>query len=111
MKFLPLLASLVVAALGTWFLVGTLGNQTLQRGLQKRQDDIQARQLAIQNIQQTLQVQQQQIDAASQLENQTGPAIIRDLAELQLAKKNLSIARVLGKYGITATPDQPPKVK
>ncbi len=93
--------------LGVWFLTGTLSNQTLQRGLQKQQDDIQARQLAIQTFQQQLQLQQQRIDAAAQLSNQTGPAIIRDLAELQLANNNRSLARVLQKHGITATADTP----
>jgi len=107
LKIPTLLAAIAVLGLGAWFLQGTLANQALQRALQNQQDDIQARQLAIQNIQQTLQLQQQRIDAASQLANQTGPALIRDLAELQLAKNNLSIARILRKYGITATPDQP----
>jgi hypothetical protein len=94
--------------LSLWFLVGTWSNQSTQRGLQKQQDEIQARQLTIQNQQQQLQAQQQQIDSGSQLANQVGPAMIRDLAALQLQNKNKDIADLLKKYGIEARADQPP---
>ncbi len=93
--------------LGLWFLGSSFGNQGLQRTLQKKQDDIQARQQAIQTQQQQLQAQQQQIDAGTQLSQQVGPAMIRDLAALQLEKNNLKIAQLLQKYGIEATPNTP----
>ena len=90
--------------LSLWFLVGTWSNQSLQRGLQKQQDEIQVGQNAIQQQQQKLQAQQQQIDAASQLANQVGPAMIRDLATLQIQNKNQKIGTILKKYGIEAKP-------
>ena len=93
--------------LSLWFLVGNWSNQSHQRGLQKQQDDIQARQLTIQNQQQQLQAQQQQIDSGAQLANQVGPAMIRDLAALQLENKNQDIADLLKKYGIEARSEQP----
>lgn len=112
------LASLATSGLALllslWFLIGTWSNQSIQRGLQKKQDEIQARQLTIQNQQQQLQVQQQQIDSGSQLANQVGPALIRDLAALQLENKNRDIGDLLKKYGIEARPNDtanPPQNK
>ncbi len=97
--------------LGLWFLGSSFGNQGLQRTLQKKQDDIQARQLAIQAQQQQLQAQQQQIDAGTQLSQQVGPAMIRDLAALQIEKNNKKIGQLLLKYGIEAklNPAEPAK--
>jgi len=94
-------------ALGLWFLGSSFGNQGLQRTLQKKQDDIQARQLAIQAQQQQLQSQQQLIDAGTQLAQQVGPAMIRDLAALQVEKNNKKIAQMLQKYGIEAKANAP----
>lgn len=88
--------------LSLWFLVSNWSNQSLQRGLQTQQDEIQASQLAIQSKQQQLQAQQQVIDASSQLANQVGPSMIRDLAALQIQNKNQEIAKLLKKYGIEA---------
>jgi ABC-type microcin C transport system permease subunit YejB len=82
--------------------VSNWSNQSLQRGLQNQQDEIQAHQLTIQSQQQQLQAQQQLIDSASQLANQVGPSVIRDLATLQLQNKNQKIAALLKKYGIEA---------
>lgn len=59
---------------------------------------------AIQAQQQRLQAQQQQIDAAAQLANQVGPAMIRDMATLQIQNKNQKIGAILKKYGIEAKP-------
>jgi hypothetical protein len=67
--------------------------------------EIQANQLAIQSKQQQLQAQQQVIDASSQLANQVGPSMIRDLASLQIQNKNQAIAALLKKYGIEAKPN------
>jgi hypothetical protein len=39
-----------------------------------------------------------------QLANQVGPAMIRDLAELQIQNRNQKIATLLKKYGIEAQP-------
>ena len=101
-------ASGISVLLGLWFLGSSFGNQGLQRTLQKKQDDIQARQAAIQTQQQELQSQQQLIDAGSQLAQQVGPAMIRDLASLQLDKNNKKIAQLLLKYGIEAKANPAP---
>jgi hypothetical protein len=94
-------ASGISVLLGLWFLGSSFGNQGLQRTLQKKQDDIQAQQ-------QELQSQQQLIDAGSQLAQQVGPAMIRDLAALQLDKNNKKIAQLLLKYGIEAKANPAP---
>jgi uncharacterized membrane protein YhiD involved in acid resistance len=115
MTKLPLITTAtsgLALVLALWFLVGTWSNQGLQNSLQRQQEDIQARELTIQSQQQQLQSQQQQIDAGSQLANQLGPAIIRDLAALQVDNENSKIEALLTKYGITATPraeDEPAK--
>lgn len=95
----------IAVLLSLWFLVANWSNQSLQRGLQQQQDEIQASQLTIQSKQQQLQAQQQVIDASSQLANQVGPAMIRDLASLQIQNKNQAIATLLKKYGIEAKPN------
>ncbi len=95
----------LAVVLSLWFLIGTWTNQSVQRSLQNQQDDIQARQTAIQGQQQILQAQQQQIESAAQLANQVGPAIIRDLAALQIQSKNSKIEALLKKYGIEAKPN------
>ncbi len=95
----------IAVLLSLWFLVSNWSNQNLQRGLQQQQDEIQATQLTIQSKQQQLQAQQQVIDASSQLANQVGPAMIRDLASLQIQNKNQAIATLLKKYGIEAKPN------
>ena len=64
------------------------------------QDEIQAHQLAIQGQQQQLQAQQQQIEAAAQLQNQIGPAMLRDLAQISVSNKNNKITELLKKYGM-----------
>ena len=86
--------------LSLWFLVGTWSNQSFETKLLKLQDEIQAHQLTIQGQQQQLQAQQQQIEAAAQLQNQIGPAILRDLAQLSVASKNNKITELLKKYGM-----------
>ena len=92
----------VALLLSLWFLVSTWSNQGLQRNLQKQQDAIQAQQLALQTLQQQFQAQQQQIESGAQLSNQVGPALIRDLAQLQIQNKNPRIETLLKKYGIEA---------
>jgi len=86
--------------LSLWYLAGTWSNQSTEGKLLKQQDEIQSHQLAIQSQQQQLQSQQQQIEAASQLQNQIGPAMLRDLAQLSVANKNTKITQLLKKYGL-----------
>jgi hypothetical protein len=93
--------------LSLWLLIGTWSNHSAQRSLQAQQDEIQSRQLAIQSQQQQLQAQQQQIDAGAQLANQVGPAMLRDLAEISVAKKNKKITDLLKKYGLEVSANPP----
>lgn len=86
--------------LSLWFLVGTWSNQSSETKLLKLQDEIQAHQLVIQGQQQQLQAQQQQVEAAAQLQNQIGPALLRDLAQLSVANKNTKITELFKKYGL-----------
>ena len=50
----------------------------------------------------------QRIDSGAQLANQLGPAMLRDLAALQLQNKNQKIADLLKKYGVEARAEQAP---
>jgi hypothetical protein len=104
LSLFPTAASALAVLLSIWFLIGTWSNQNIQRSLQKQQEEIQTRQIALQSQQQQLQLQQQQIDSGMQLANQVGPAMIRDLAELQIQNRNQKIATLLKKYGIEAQP-------
>lgn len=93
-------ASTLALVLAAWLFVSSSSNITLQSALQKQQDEIQTRQQAVQLQQQQLQSQQQQIESGAQLAQQVGPAVLRDLAELQVQNKNLRIRDLLKKYGL-----------
>lgn len=101
-------ASSLVVLLSLWLFVGSWSVHSKQGAVQSLQEKIQARQLAIQSQQQQLQVQQQRIDSGAQLANQLGPAMLRDLAALQLQNKNQKIADLLKKYGVEARAEQAP---
>lgn len=101
-----LLVSLAALALAAWGAIDTLGNRKLQAGIQARQDQILALQSEIQALQQQLQAQQQQIEAATQLANQAGPAVLNELANIQLSKGNVAIGVLLQRYGVQARPPQ-----
>ncbi len=96
--------------LSVWFLVGTWANQSTEGKLLKQQDEIQAHQLAVQSQQQQLQAQRQQMEGAAQLQNQIGPAMLRDLAQLSVSNKNTKITNLLKKYGleVNVTPNGAP---
>ena len=102
-------SALIALCLSAWLFFGSAANNRLQVELQRRQDDIQARQQALQTQQQQYQAQQQQIEAGAQLAQQVGPAVLRDLASLQIQNKNAKIAALLKKFGIEAkeNPAQP----
>lgn len=96
-------AAVLALLLSVSFLFVSRENQALQSKLQKRQTEIQTQQQEIQLQQQELQAKQQQINAAAQLSKETGPAILRDLAGLQLQNKNEKIRKLLNKFGVQAT--------
>lgn len=98
------LAALAALALSGWLVFGTWKNGNLQRGIQARQDRILAIQSEIQGLQQQLQAQQQSIEAATQLANQAGPAILNELATLQVKNGNIALGVLLQKHGVETRP-------
>lgn len=107
-KFVFTAVSSLVVLLSLWLFVGSWSFHSKQGAVQALQEKIQARQLAIQSQQQQIQLQQQRIDSGAQLANQVGPAMLRDLAALQLQNKNQKIADLLKKYGVEARAEQAP---
>jgi peptidoglycan hydrolase CwlO-like protein len=102
------IVALAAGGLAFWIFISTLGNSRLQQGLQLQQDQILALQSEIQGLQQELQLQQQQIETASQLNNQIGPAILNELATIQIKNNNIALAVFIQKHGIQANPPAPP---
>lgn len=102
MKRFPLsaFAAGLALALSVWLGLGTLGNSGRQDGVRAREAEILALQSRIQGLQQRLQAQQQQIDTGNQLAAQTGPAILRDLMDLQAKNRNIALAVFLQKHGV-----------
>jgi peptidoglycan hydrolase CwlO-like protein len=107
-NFLVNIVALAAGGLAFWIFISTLGNSRLQQGLQLQQDQILALQSEIQGLQQELQLQQQQIETASQLNNQIGPAILNELATIQIKNNNIALAVFIQKHGIQANPPAPP---
>jgi len=103
--FLSTGAASLALVLGAWLFFSNDTNIHLQGELQRRQDQIQTRQQAVQLQQQQLQAQQQQIESGAQISQQVGPAVLRDLAALQVQNKNARIATLLKKYGIEVKPN------
>ena len=93
-------AATLTLVLSVWFLAGSASNNDLQGKLQNKQGEIQTLQQSVQLQQQQLQAQQQQVEAGTKLAEQVGPAVLRDLANLQVQNKNARISALLKKYGI-----------
>ena len=111
MKSLPFViatgASALSLLLGLWlfFLGGT--NQGLQNDLQKFQQEVQSQQQILQVKQQQFQVQQEQINAAQQISQQVGPALLRDMAVASI--KNDKIKKILSSHGYNVEQKDEPK--
>jgi peptidoglycan hydrolase CwlO-like protein len=110
------LAALLSLVLSASIVFQTVGNSKLQQAGQAKDAEIQAIQTEIQTLQQQLQTQQKQIESANQLANQAGPAILSELATLQVKNNNMALGVFLQKHGVqvrdtapqSSTP-QPPK--
>jgi peptidoglycan hydrolase CwlO-like protein len=110
------LAALLALVLSASIVFQTVGNSKLQQAGQAKDAEIQAIQTEIQSLQQQLQTQQKQIESANQLANQAGPAILSELATLQVKNNNMALGVFLQKHGVqvrdtapqSSTP-QPPK--
>jgi len=110
------LAALLALVLSASIVFQTVGNSKLQQAGQAKDAEIQAIQTEIQTLQQQLQTQQKQIESANQLANQAGPAILSELATLQVKNNNMALGVFLQKHGVqvrdtapqSSTP-QPPK--
>jgi ABC-type uncharacterized transport system ATPase subunit len=90
----------VAAALGLWLVFSGFSNTSKQAELLNLQEQAQAKNTIVQKLQRDLQAQQQQIESGAQLAQQTGPAVLKDLATLQVENKNAKIAELLKKYGL-----------
>jgi len=110
------LTALLALVLSASIVFQTVGNSKLQQAGQAKDAEIQAMQTEIQTLQQQLQTQQKQIESANQLANQVGPAILSELATLQVKNNNMALGVFLQKHGVqvrdtapqSSTP-QPPK--
>ena len=93
--------------LSIWLFFANSANQVLQGELQTRQDSLQTQQQAVQLQQEQLRSQQQTINEGTQLAQQIGPAVLRDLGALALQNKNENIRKLLAKYGVTVKEPDP----
>lgn len=110
------LAAVLSLVLSLWIVFQTFSNSKLQQGIQAKEEEIQLIQTEVQSLQQQLQAQQQQIESANQLANQAGPAILNEIAALQVKNNNIALGVFLQKHGVqTINPapqssaPQPPK--
>ena len=110
------LTALLALALSGWIVFQTFGNSKLQQEIQAKEVEIQLIQTEIQSLQQQLQAHQQEIETANQLANQAGPAILTEIATMQLKNNNIALGVFLQKYGVQiqqtspqSTAPQPPK--
>lgn len=101
MKSLPFIlstgAAVLCLALGIWLFALGGNTQALQGELQKLQQEVQNQQQLLQAKQGQMQTQQAQINSGSQISQQVGPALLRDMATASL--KNEKMKQVLAKHG------------
>lgn len=90
--------------LGVWVFAARQGNVGLQQELLEMQEKLTAQQVVVQKLQSDLQLQQQEIESGAQLAQQVGPAVLRDLASLQVENNNEQIKALLQKYGLQVQP-------
>lgn len=110
MKFssvLSVAAAGLCLVLSIWFFFATSQNQKLQSDLQRKQQTLQTRTQAFQLQQQQAQAQQEQINAGTQLAQQVGPAVLKDLGTVAIQNKNENIRSLLLKYGVTISEATP----
>jgi len=101
------LTALLALALSVWIVFQTFGNSKLQQEIQAKEVEIQLIQTEIQSLQQQIQAQQQQIETANQLANQAGPAILNEIAALQLKNNNIALGVFLQKHGVQIRQNAP----
>lgn len=104
------LAALLALVLSASIVFQTVGNSKLQQAGQAKDAEIQAIQTEIQTLQQQLQTQQKQIESANQLANQAGPAILSELATLQVKNNNMALGVFLQKHGVQVRNPAPQQV-
>jgi len=95
-----IISAFAALCLSVWLVILSIANASSASGLQILQEEVMGRQQAVQNQQQQLQAQQQQIDSGAQLAQQVGPAVLKDLAAVQVQNKNIRIAELLKKHGL-----------
>jgi hypothetical protein len=87
--------------LSVWLLFLNTSFQKLQGQAQQQQQELQAQQQQAQLQYQQVQAQQERINAGTQLAQQVGPAVLKDLGTVAVQNKNDKIKKLLGKYGLT----------
>ena len=110
------LTALLALILSASIVFQTFGTSKLQQDSQAKDTEIQVIQTEIQSLQQQLQAQQKLIESAKQLATQAGPAILNEIATLQMKNNNIALGVFLQKHGVqvrdtapqSSTP-QPPK--
>jgi len=90
----------VCLALSVVLFFANNANQALQGELVTKQQDLQTQQQAVDLQKQQFQMQEQDISRGTQLAQQVGPAVVRDLASLAVQNKNDKIKKLLSKYGV-----------
>jgi len=104
------LAALLAFVLSATIVFQTVGNSKLQQAGQAKDAEIQAVHSEIRSLQQQLQTQQKQIESANQLANQVGPAILSELATLQVKNNNTALGVFLQKHGVQVRNPAPEQV-
>jgi hypothetical protein len=100
-QFLPVAAAALSLLLSVWLFISNSTNSGLQGELQKKQTEVQSEQEEVQLQNQQLQVQQEQIATALRLQQEIGPAVLREIGTLAVQNKNDKLRKLLGKRGIT----------
>jgi uncharacterized protein YlxW (UPF0749 family) len=101
------LTALLALVLSAWIVFQTFGNSKLQQEIEAKEGEIQLIQSEIQSLQQQIQTQQQQVETANQLATQAGPAILNEIATLQLKNNNIALGVFLQKHGVQVRPSPP----
>jgi hypothetical protein len=99
--------------LALWLFVSGMINGSQQSKWQEQQQELLNHQQQLAQLQQQAQQQQQQIQAGRQLQEQVGPAVLKEIGAAALPPKNNErMKTLLAKHGVTAqaapTPAGPP---
>lgn len=109
-KTIPLISTIVSGIclmLSVWLFVVSNSNNRLAGAVQREQETVQVRQQEVQLKRSALEAQEAQINTAVKLAQESGPAILKDLASLAAQNNNEKIKALLEKHGLTIVPAEP----